>query len=112
MSKKSRWVVRLGGAEWSHYTYARPHGDSLRLIGSVQRGLQVGALAVTAEGIYVQLVGDHMVSINRSQIVVAIAAATKASESRMDGAYFFVPPLGPTPVVIVKKRRVLEFSGG
>lgn len=110
MGKKAKWLVSLGESEWLRYTYSRPLSDSLRLIGSVKRGLQVGALAVTAEGDYVQLVGDHMVSVNRSQILQAIASATKASESRSDGAHFFTPPSGRAPVVMVKKRRVLEFS--
>lgn len=107
MSKKVKWLVRLGEEEWSRYTYRRPAGDPIRLIGSVQRGMQQGALAVLADGTYVQLVGDQMVSINRSQMAKAVAAATRASENRKDGAYFFVPPAGPAPVVVVKKRRIL-----
>ena len=65
---------------------------------------------MTAEGNYDQLVGDHMVNVNRSQISQAIEAANKASQRRMYGAHFFVPLLEPAPVGIVKKRRILALA--
>ena len=48
--RKPGWRVFLGRAAWSRYTYERPEGDDLKLLGSVSKGAQVGALAMTAEG--------------------------------------------------------------
>lgn len=62
----------MGRAEWARHTYARANGDELQLLGSVQRGSQAGALAMTANGQYVQVVGDFVVPLNRSQILNAI----------------------------------------
>lgn len=103
MAKKLKWIVRLGEIEWARHTYPRPPGDALRLLGSVRRGPQVGALGETDQGKYVQVVGDFVVNLNRSQIVRAIAAA-KAVE-----ICGYSQPVSRTmnvPVVVVKRRRL------
>ena len=102
MLKKPAWQVRLGPLEWLKYTYARPEGDALTLLGSVRKGLQVGALATNNEAQYFQVVGDHLTLLNTSQITKAMAKC-KTTDS--------APPhrtsLRATvaPLVIVKKRR-------
>ena len=98
MAKKLAWFVRLGPLEWARYTYDRPEGDPLRLLGSVKRGPQMGALGVTADGQYVQVVGDFITPLCTSQITRVLAKA-KAPDSR--------PPARPVsaPVVVVVKRR-------
>ena len=103
MPKKAAWFVRLGPLEWPRYTYARPDGDSLQLLGSVRRGPQMGALAVTTEGRYVQVVGDFITPLNNGQITRAIA---KASESERFSAPRAIARVTPVPVVIVKRRCV------
>lgn len=95
-------MVRLGDVEWARFTYARPLDGNLRLLGSISRGLQVGALAVTNHGEYVQVVGDHEVHLNRSQIAKALSASEK-------GKVFRRPlPLSRStaPVVTLKRRRI------
>lgn len=105
MAKKAGWIVRLGQQEWSRYTYRRLDGDPLRLLGSVKRGQQVGALAITDDGRYVQVVGDFIVPLNNSEIAAAVAKAAKLDPYT---AARTVPRAvaAPVPVVIVKRRRV------
>lgn len=99
MAKKLAWFVRLGPLEWARYTYDRLDDDPLRLLGSVKRGPQMGALAITADGQYVQVVGDFITPLCTSQIVRALVKA-KAPEPRAPARPLCVP------VVVVKRRRV------
>lgn len=97
----TRWIVRLGEPEWSRHTHAKHEG--LSLLGSVRRGAQVGALAQTVQGDYVQVVGDFIAPLNRAQLSRAVAAATAM------GTYGEMRPVqrpAPAPVVSVKRRRV------
>ena len=108
--RKPGWRVVLGKTAWSRHTYERPEGDELKLLGSVSKGAQLGALAMTRQGEYVQVVGDHLTPLKAEEIAKAIANAPKESNSE-----FFRerPPWlesrqeSPAPVVIVKKRRVV-----
>ena len=101
--KKPAWLVRLGPLEWLKYTYARPEGDALTLLGSVKKGLQVGALATNSEAQYFQVVGDHLTLLNTSQITKAMAKS-KATQ----GGPAHCPTLrqATAPLVTVKKRRI------
>lgn len=102
MLKKPDWQVRLGPMEWQRYTYARPADDALTLLGSVKKGMQVGALAANKESQYFQVVGDHLTLLNTNQITKALAKAKAPDHS----ALFRTPaPLAAPPVVTVKKRR-------
>ena len=83
--KKANWLVRLGAHEWVRHTYARPADDPIRLLGSVRRGPQIGALGITADKKYVQVVGDYVVPLNQGQIKQAIAKY-KAYEARLAAA--------------------------
>ena len=98
---RTKWKVRLGDAEWARYTYPRPPGGELRLLGSVTRGPQVGALAVTNQGEYVQVVGDHEVHLNRSQLAKVISAREKAEPYRLPHM-----SRASVPVVVLKRRRI------
>jgi len=60
LSKKAAWQVPLGSLEWHRFTYELTTGDPLKLIGSVKRGQQVGALGMIEENQFVQVVGDHI----------------------------------------------------
>lgn len=103
LTRNKRWIVRLGDQEWLRHTYPRTPKDGLRLLGSVRRGLQVGALGATEQGEFVQVVGDHLVRLNRAQIARAIAGSKGA------GAYqFYRPAERPVsmPVIVVKRRRI------
>lgn len=108
-ARKSVWRVVLGRLAWSRHTYERPVGDPLKLIGSVSKGLQVGALAMTAEGEYVLVVGDHLTPLKTKEIAKAVANAPKESNpefSRETPPWLVARKESPAPVVILKKRRV------
>jgi hypothetical protein len=95
--------VRLGVPEWSRYTYARPEGDALRLLGSVRRGPQMGALAMTENGQYVQVVGDYVTPLNSSQLTRAMTKVKPEEPSYP--VQKTVSRVGPPPVVTIKRRR-------
>lgn len=107
--RKPGWRVVLGRAAWSRHTHERPEGDELKLLGSVSKGAQVGALAMTAEGQYVQVVGDHLTPLKTKDVARALANAPKESNSefsRESPPWLVARNEAPTPVVILKKRRV------
>ena len=107
MVKKLKWAVRLGPQEWVRYTYERPPGDPVELLGSVKRGMQVGALALV-DGEYFQVIGDHMALLNTSQIARALAKAPAADgQSANKPTPYLAPTQKPAaaPVVIVKRKR-------
>ena len=113
--RKPAWRVVLGRAAWSRHTYERPEGDELKLIGSVSKGPQVGALAMTAAGTYVQVVGDHLTPLKTKDIAKAVANAPKEFNAGNAGFSREMPWKGarrdaPPPVVIVKKRRVVTIN--
>jgi hypothetical protein len=114
---KPTWRVILGRAAWSRHTYERPEGDELRLIGSVSKGPQVGALAMTAAGEYVQVVGDHVTPLKTKEIAKAVANAPKefnlgAARFSRDVPWQAARRDAPVPVVVVKKRRVVPARAG
>ncbi|MBU3897684.1 MAG: hypothetical protein KJ614_01935 [Gammaproteobacteria bacterium] len=107
--RKPGWRVVLGRTAWSRHTYERPEDDDLTLLGSVRKGAQVGALAVTAEGEYLQVVGEHLSPLKTNEIAKAVAHATRESNpefSRETLPWIEAHEESPAPVVIVKKRRV------
>jgi len=75
------------------------------LLGSVSKGPQVGALAMTNEDQYVQVVGDHVTLLNSKEIAKAVARAS-SELSRQSPPWLVAHTESPAPVVIVKKRRV------
>ncbi|MES2948830.1 MAG: hypothetical protein V4858_09860 [Pseudomonadota bacterium] len=75
MPKKQSWFIRLGQPEWERHTYARPKSDALQLLGSVRRGMQIGALAKTEDGEYVQVVGDFVTPLNKRKNGVRVDAS-------------------------------------
>jgi hypothetical protein len=63
------WRVVLG-EHWQRFTCcAQP---VLQMLGSVQRGAQIGALARRADGSYVQVNGDHQTPLGGFQIERAL----------------------------------------
>jgi hypothetical protein len=96
------WVVRLGRQEWQRFTYERPEGNPLRLLGSVSQGAGMGALAMDENGNYLQVNGDHVSPLTSDQLRRAVAAAkdwTPARPSRQEPSR--------APVVVIKRRRLL-----
>jgi hypothetical protein len=109
VSKKTGWQVRLGREEWSRYTYERAEGDGIELLGSVNRGMQAGALGLLADGQYVQINGDHITPLGGGQIRRALGKATASRQAQP-----YRRPVQqsnrPAPVVVIKKRRILSPS--
>ncbi len=103
MAKKPTWYVRLGQLEWARHTYVRTADDPLELLGSVRRGMQVGALAKTQDGEYVQVVGDYVVALNKKKIETALA---KAGGVEAVSAPRAVSKPAPPPIITVKRRRI------
>ncbi len=103
MAKKQSWFVRLGQSEWIRHTYARPNDDPLRLLGSVRRGMQIGALAKSADGEYFQVVGDFVTPLNKSKIEAAVA---KAANSEAFASPQAMAKPAPPPIVVIKRRRI------
>ena len=107
--RKPGWRVVLGRAAWARHTHERSEGDELKLLGSICKGAQIGALAMTAEGAYVQVVGDHVMPLKTKEVAKAVAHAPKEPHpefSRETPPWQVVRKESPAPVVIVKKRRV------
>ena len=101
------WVVRLGREEWQRFTYERPEGNPLRLLGSVVRGAGMGALAVDEDGNYLQVNGDHVSLLSSSQLRRAVAAAKTSSWTPARPTR---PEPSRVPVVVVKRRRLIPSS--
>lgn len=100
---KAKWIVRLGQVEWSRHTRAEDAGESLRLLGSVQRGAQIGALAVDGEGAYFQVNGAYVAPLNKRLIAKAVAAASRAPARHPPA----VKRPASAPVVTVRRRRIV-----
>ncbi len=86
--------------------FAQPNAD-YRLLGTVQDGMQIGALAQTQSGGYVQLNGDIVRELNTSRVEHALDRATGASRNGFRGVV--AAPAAPavkTTVVIKKRRRI------
>ena len=98
-----RWVVRLGEAQWRRYTHARDAGDDLQLLGSVEKGAQVGALALGKDGRYYQVNGDYLTPLSNSQLRSAVRRAQVAVAAEEKRAHYTAHRT--VPVVVVKKRR-------
>lgn len=71
--------VRLNG-QWEQFT--APKRD-LIMLGTVQCGLEIGALARTPQGAYLQINGSVIRELNRSRIKAAIERATRELSARL-----------------------------
>lgn len=108
-----KWIARLGDSEWAQFTHAGAMKDGLQLLGSLRRGMQTGALARDLEGRYVLLNGDHQTTVNQSQVEAAVRRATPRPGQAGAPAVTYQPVIGRpqgTPVVVVRRRRVLEVA--
>lgn len=105
-NRRPGWIVRLGEVEWKRFTYGRAN-DALEMLGSVRHGPQVGALAKTADGEFVQVVGDYLTPLKKYTITKALAQAQslrpKSCAPRWNSTR--ESSAAAAPVVIVKRRR-------
>lgn len=112
---KRDWTVFLGAPEWASFTYPRADGHEFRLLGSIRRGPQRGALAIDQQGRYVQINGDYVTELNQSQVAAAVRRATAtacpaAPRPRRREGQGLAEPKAPAkpPVIVVRRRRVIE----
>lgn len=68
------------------------------MLGTVQRGMQIGALALLRDGTYAQVNGDVVEALNASRV-------RHAMRGRHGGALVPLQPVAALAVVTVKKRR-------
>lgn len=94
---KDKLQVALG-PRWSFFATER---EGMELLGTVQRGMQIGALAQLADGSYAQVNGDIVEPLNKSRVDHALRAATGPQRF----GFFTKTPTPSTAVVTVKKRR-------
>jgi hypothetical protein len=114
----SKLLIRLG-KEGQRYAQAEA---PIKLLGTVQDGMAIGALAQLADGSYAQMNGDFLRPLNTSRVEFAIngklrQAAPKTNARRFTaaadtgagaaGAGGGGGAVAPKPVVVVKKRRVV-----
>lgn len=95
-------LIRLGPG-WSTFAQLR---EGMQLLGTVQDGMQIGALGQAADGTYAQVNGDVIRKLNASRVEHALDRVTRTSRRGL------APPVAPSrpverpqPTVIVKKRR-------
>jgi hypothetical protein len=100
---KAKWVVRLGASEWPRYTRGSRIGESLQLLGSVQRGAQVGALAMDGNGDYFQVNGEYVAPLNKRLIAKAVSSANAQAPRPHERPR---PQATATPVVTVRRKRI------
>jgi len=87
-------IIRLGP---HGVRYSFPPRDGIKLLGTIQEGQAIGALAQRADGQYVQLNGDFERLLNTSRITAAIQRQQRRHVAAHPGI----------PVVTIKRRRVL-----
>lgn len=100
--RDSKWLVRIGEEYAIRFTAQRLPDDPVRLLGSIARGAQIGALAAKADGSYVQINGDHVTPLGRSQVHRAVTEARAAQQASPRRAR---TTFSPAPVVTVRRRR-------
>jgi len=88
------------GPRWAFFTYQR---EDLELLGTVQRGMQIGALARLPDGNYAQVNGDIVGLLNKSRVEFALRSAGGAKAAR--APLGIARPPAPAATVTVKKRR-------
>lgn len=94
-------IVMLGEG-WRMFAMLR---EDLEYLGTIQRGLEIGALAKDASGAYLQVNGDVRQVLNTSRVEAALRAAgprRPALRPRPNAA-----PAKPVVVVVKPRRRVI-----
>jgi hypothetical protein len=65
---RGRYTVQLGGP-WRLYTHALP---GWRMLGTIQRNMEIGALALSQCGVYTQVNAGAVRALNQNKIATAI----------------------------------------
>jgi hypothetical protein len=101
MASTSQWSIRLGD---NGLRFAQPRSGMV-VLGTIQRGMQIGALAQLDDGTYVQVNGDVIQSLNASKIKKELRGAS-GTPSRMGAMPVTSRSVSAASVtVVVKKKR-------
>jgi hypothetical protein len=100
---RARLLVRIS-PDWSRFTYQRP---GIELLGTVQRGAQIGALARLPDGKFAQANGDWLHPLNTAQVNLALKQAARGP-SNFRGRPSTTSVAAKPVVIVRKKRRILE----
>jgi hypothetical protein len=103
----AKLMIRLGP---HGLRYAKPSPE-VRLLGTVQEGLAIGALAQLEDGSYAQANGDFLRPLSTKRVEYCVGPKLLSS---LPAPMFAAPkaPTGPVPVVVVKKRRLVQINPG
>jgi len=101
-------TIKLG----SHWQRFVPTSNGLALLGSVQQGAAIGALARSSDGAYWQINGDHRRKLNASKVAAALRLAERWVAANTAGLPSATAPAKRSfaPTVFVKRRRVLTMQ--
>lgn len=89
--------------------FTAQHHPGLNYLGTVQRDLQIGALARRADGSYVQVNGSFIEPLDTTEVEAALSIA--GARPALAGPVVARGFTAPTPTVIVRrKRRMVETS--
>lgn len=88
------------GPRWTSFAYER---EGMQMLGTVQRGMQIGALARLADGSYAQVNGDVVEPLNKSRVEFALRTTATGAQPGAPIANASRP--SPSTVVVIKKRR-------
>ena len=80
----------------------------MQMLGTVQDGLQIGALVQTVEGGYAQVNGDFVRALNSSKVERALDRVTKTSRRQLGSSTDQAPKarVGEPTIIVKKKRRI------
>lgn len=73
MTNRSRLIVTVGGP-WRIYQHTPPSG--MQMLGTVQRGMEVGALARTPAGLLVQVNAGAIRALDQRKALAALLDAS------------------------------------
>jgi hypothetical protein len=103
----AKLMIRLGP---QGLRYAKPSPE-MKLLGTVQEGLAIGALAQLEDGSYAQVNGDFLRPLSAKRVEYCVGPKLLSS---LPAPMPTAPraPTGPVPVVVVKKRRLVSINPG
>lgn len=70
---RARLLVRIN-PDWFRFTYEKP---GIELLGTVQRGAQIGALVRLPDGKFAEENGDWLHPLNTAQVSLALKQAAR-----------------------------------
>lgn len=92
------------GDGWQRFAFVTP---GLTFLGTIRRGMEIGALARDDAGAYLQANGDMRKVLNKSRVVAHLRKAGVRSESTGGAVLPTGTERAPVSVVIKRRRRVL-----